>query len=112
MPLPAARRLLGRKVARRMNIPAGSTMLLPELGINVSAPPGYKTTIHFPGDNTTVTIGGDDPHAEPAVDRLLLGCVSAFVLDLVYCCLTARSVLSGALVWLGQLASFVLSVYR
>lgn len=120
MPLPAARRLLGRKVAARraaaVTATAGNPVMIPELGMYAMAPPGHTVRFHFP-NGPKMVIGGEDApasdgHVEPAVDRLLLGCVSAFALDLVYCCLTARSVLSGVLAWVGQLASFVLSVYR
>ena len=59
------------------------------------------------------TAAGDRTHQQSlAVDRLLLGCVTAFLLDLVYVCITARSVLSGFFAWVMHVLSFVTALHR
>lgn len=47
-----------------------------------------------------------------AVDRLLLGCSTALVLDLVYLCVTARSALVGLLTWAQHVCSFAAALHR
>lgn len=51
-------------------------------------------------------------HTEENGDRLLLGCLSASLLDLVYMCVATRSLLTAFYFWVVRLLQIIHSMYR